>query len=90
MRNFGYKICYKERGSKKYIRYFMTYTYPQALKILYYFISYPPDERETDSARMENYSRNKKRNPRRHLAGVPLLGYSRLLLYSISYKETIA
>ena len=47
MRNFGYKICYKERGSKKYIRYFMTYTYPQALKILYYFISYPPDERET-------------------------------------------
>ena len=29
MRNFGYKICYKERGSKKYIRYFMTYTYPQ-------------------------------------------------------------
>ena len=47
MRNFGYKICYKERGSKKYIRYFMTYTYPQALKILYYFISHPPDERET-------------------------------------------
>jgi hypothetical protein len=47
MRNFGYKICYKERGSKKYIRYFMTYTYPQALKILYYFIGSPPDERET-------------------------------------------
>ena len=25
----------------------MTYTYPQALKILYYFIRFPPDERET-------------------------------------------
>ena len=25
----------------------MTYTYPQALKILYYFIGSPPDERET-------------------------------------------
>ncbi len=29
MKNYGYKVCYKEQGSKEYIRYFMTYTLKQ-------------------------------------------------------------
>lgn len=43
---YGYKVCYKEKGSKRYIRYFITYTYKQAKKILKYYILYSPTARE--------------------------------------------
>lgn len=46
-KNYGYKICYKEQGSKEYIRYFMTYTYKQAINAMNGYIRYPPQERNT-------------------------------------------
>lgn len=45
--NYGYKVCYKERGSKVYVRYFITYTFDQALKVMRGYIRYPPLERGT-------------------------------------------
>ena len=26
-KDYGYKVCYKEENSRKYVRYFLTYTY---------------------------------------------------------------
>lgn len=48
MNNYGYKICYREKNSKRYIRYFLTYTYKQAVSALREYIRYPPKERNTD------------------------------------------
>jgi len=44
--NLGYKVCYKEEGSNKYIRHFLTYTYREAKSILNYYLRYPPNNRE--------------------------------------------
>ena len=46
-KSYGYKVCYKEQGSKEYIRYFLTYTYKQAARAMKGYILYPPRERET-------------------------------------------
>ena len=48
MKRKGYKICYREEGSKKYIRHFMTYTYQQALFSLSYYKRYPQRARDDD------------------------------------------
>ena len=44
---YGYKIGYRENGSLSFIRYFMTYTYKQALFSLEHYRKYPQRERET-------------------------------------------
>ena len=44
--SYGYKVCYKEEGNVRYIRYFMTYTYRQAVYARYTYIRYPPLSRE--------------------------------------------
>ena len=35
---YGYKICYKEKFSKYYVKQFMTYSYNQAVKVKKDFI----------------------------------------------------
>ncbi len=42
----GYKICYKEQGSNKYVRHFMTYNYRDAMNMVAYYKRYPPRARE--------------------------------------------
>jgi hypothetical protein len=42
----GYKICYKEQGSNKYVRHFMTYNYRDAIKVMNSYRRYPPTARE--------------------------------------------
>ena len=44
--NYGYKVCYREKGTPRYVRYFLTYTYRQALRRLRCYIRYPPTSRE--------------------------------------------
>ena len=44
--NNGYKVCYKEKGSRQYIRYFITYTYKQAKLAVNGYKLYPPTARE--------------------------------------------
>ena len=43
---YGYKVCYKEPGHKKYIRHFKTYTLDQAQKAVNYYKQYNPRSRE--------------------------------------------
>lgn len=45
---YGYKIGYRENGSRSFIRYFMTYTYKQALFSLEHYRQSPQRERETN------------------------------------------
>lgn len=45
---YGYKIGYRENGSRTFVRYFMTYTYPKARMCLRYYRKAPPRERETN------------------------------------------
>ena len=47
MRN-GYKVCYREKGGTKYIRYFITNKYKDAKYIILGFKHYPPTERGTN------------------------------------------
>ena len=42
----GYKVCYKEKGSNQYVRYFMTYTYKDAIKIIKLYRRHPPTARD--------------------------------------------
>ena len=46
MRNYGYKVCYREHGGKRRIRHFLTYTRKQAVQALNCYIRYPPTARE--------------------------------------------
>ena len=41
---YGYKICYREEGSKQLIRKFKTRTLKKALKAKKYFVMYPPQK----------------------------------------------
>lgn len=42
---YGYKVCYRENRKGIYIRYFITYTYKQALISISYYVSYPQRSR---------------------------------------------
>ena len=44
----GYKVCYKEKGAREYIRHFLTYTYKQAKQAKRYYLKYPQKSREDD------------------------------------------
>ena len=43
---YGYKVCYKEKDRGEYIRYFLTYTYSQALLVRRYCQKYERRSRE--------------------------------------------
>lgn len=45
---YGYKVCYKEKGCKEYIKHFMTYTYLQAKQAKNSYLRYPPRAHEDD------------------------------------------
>jgi hypothetical protein len=42
MKNYGYKVCYREHGGKRYVRHFLTYTRKQAINALDGYMRYPP------------------------------------------------
>ena len=43
---YGYKVCYKEKGCREYIRCFLTYTYRQAKQVKHSYIRHPPRARD--------------------------------------------
>ncbi len=45
MKNYGYKVCYREDGKKRYVRYFLTYPRKQAADAMDDYIRYPPTAR---------------------------------------------
>jgi hypothetical protein len=48
MKEYGYKVCYREAGRIRYIRHFLTYTKEQAVKALSKYLLYPPTDRESE------------------------------------------
>ena len=45
-REYGYKVCYREKHRFKYRRLFLAYTYPQAKSVMKGYIRYPPRARD--------------------------------------------
>ena len=39
---YGYRIGYRENGSRFFEDYFLTYTYPDAIKVRQHYLTYPP------------------------------------------------
>ena len=46
MNKYGYKVCYREEGMKRYVRHFLTYTRRQAVRAMNGYIRYPPTARK--------------------------------------------
>ena len=42
----GFKVCYKEQNTTRYIRHFLTRNYNEALDIINYYKRYPQNSRE--------------------------------------------
>jgi len=45
---YGYKVCYREKGKKRFIRHFLTYTFKQAVKAKEFYVQYPQKSRITN------------------------------------------
>ena len=67
---FGYKIGYRENGSHNFIRYFMTYTYPQAKMCLRHYRKSPPRERDTNRPIINPFWEIKPITKKEILAGI--------------------
>ena len=67
---YGYKIGYRENGSRIFIRYFMTYTYPQARMCLRHYRKAPPRERETNRPLINPFWEIKPITKKEILAGI--------------------
>jgi len=46
MEKYGFKICYRDEGTKCHVRHFLTFTRRQAVEMLNFYIRYPPMEHE--------------------------------------------
>lgn len=44
----GFKVCYKERGKKQYIRHFLSRNYISAISMINYYKRYPQNSRENN------------------------------------------
>ena len=67
---YGYKVGYRENGSRIFIRYFMTYTYPQAQMCLRHYRKAPPRERETNRPLINPFWEIKPITKKEILAGI--------------------
>ena len=39
---FGYRVGYRENGSRLFHDHFLTFTYQEAVELRHYYLSYPP------------------------------------------------
>ena len=67
---YGYKVGYRENGSRIFIRYFMTYTYQQAKMCLRHYRKSPPRERETNRPLINPFWEIKPITKKEILAGI--------------------
>ena len=42
----GFKVCYKEKDSKRYIRHWLARTYKEAVSMINYYKRYPQNSRK--------------------------------------------
>lgn len=67
---YGYKVGYRENGSRIFTRYFLTYTYPQALLCLRHYRKSPPRERETNRPLIDPFWEIRPITKKEILAGI--------------------
>lgn len=41
-KNYGYKVCCRKQGKRRYMRRFLTYTHKDAINMMSFYIRYPP------------------------------------------------
>ena len=67
---YGYKVGYRENGSRFFVRHFMTYTYKQALDWLSYYRKYPQCERDTNRPLVKPFWEIKPITEKEYMAGI--------------------
>ena len=67
---YGYKVGYRENGSRLFVRYFMTYTYQQALFSRRFYRRHPQRTRETNRPIVDPFWEIKPITKKEYLAGI--------------------
>ena len=67
---YGYKVGYRENGSRLFVKYFMTYTYHQALFSRRFYRKYPQRTRETNRPIVDPFWEIKPITKKEYLAGI--------------------
>lgn len=67
---YGYKVGYRENGSRPFIKHFMTYTYKQALRLLHFYRKTPQREREHNRPIIDPFWEIKPITKKEYLAGI--------------------
>ena len=67
---YGYKVGYRENGSRLFVKYFMTYTYHQALFSRRFYRKYPQRTRETNRPIIDPFWEIKPITKKEYLAGI--------------------
>ena len=67
---YGYKVGYRENGSRLFNRHFMAYTYKQAVFSLYHFRQFPQRKRETNRPIIDPFWEIKPITKKEYIAGI--------------------
>ena len=67
---YGYKVGYRENGSRLFVRYFMTYTYQQALFSQRFYRRHPQRTRDTNRPIVDPFWEIKPITKKEYLAGI--------------------
>jgi hypothetical protein len=67
---YGYKVGYRESGSRLFIKHFMTYNYNQALSARHFYRKYPQRTRETNRPIIDPFWEIKPITKKEYLAGI--------------------
>ena len=84
---YGYKVGYRENGSRLFVRYFMTYTYNQAIYSRRHYCKSPQRTRDTNRPIVDPFWKIKPITKKEYLAGIwdeiPFLWEYPLSLFSL-------
>ena len=67
---YGYKVGYRENGSRLFVRYFMTYTYNQAIYSRRHYCKSPQRTRDTNRPIVDPFWEIKPITKKEYLAGI--------------------
>ena len=67
---YGYKVGYRENGSRLFIKHFMTYNYKQALRLLHFYRKTPQREREHNRPIIDPFWEIQPITKKEYLAGI--------------------
>ena len=67
---YGYKVGYREKGSRPFIKHFMTCNYKQALRLLRFYRKTPQRERESNRPIVDPFWEIQPITKKEYLAGI--------------------